>query len=228
MSEQIRLMFSEIAPSYDAGNDLLSFGVHRLWKQRLVRKARPKRGDSVLDIATGTGDIALLFADAVGPEGRVVGTDFTPGMIAEAQARGKNQGKGIEFEVGDAMALRFADDSFDIATISFGIRNVDDPVKALSEMNRVVRPGGRVVVLEFGQPRGLFGSVYSFYSGKICPILGGMVSGNKDAYDYLNRTSAAFPCRDAFVDLMRRAGMTKIKWESLFGGVAFLYIAEIE
>ncbi len=149
-------------------------------------------------------------------------------MIAEAQARGKNQGKGITFEVGDAMSLRFADNSFDISTISFGIRNVDDPVRALSEMNRVVRPGGRVVVLEFGQPRGLFGSVYGFYSSRICPIIGGMVSGHKDAYAYLNRTSAAFPCREAFVELMRRAGMTKIQWQPLFGGVAFLYVAEIE
>jgi demethylmenaquinone methyltransferase/2-methoxy-6-polyprenyl-1,4-benzoquinol methylase len=228
MSEQIRLMFSEIAPSYDVGNDLLSFGVHRLWKRGLVRAARPKPGDRVLDLATGTGDIALLFSKAVAPGGEVVGVDFCRDMIEQATVRERNQGKGIRFEVGDAMSLRFTDNSFDISTISFGIRNVDDPVKALSEMRRVVRPGGRVVVLEFGQPRGIFGSLYSFYSGTVCPVLGGLVSGHKDAYDYLNRTSAAFPCREAFVDLMRRAGMTKVTWEPLFGGVAFLYVAEIE
>jgi demethylmenaquinone methyltransferase/2-methoxy-6-polyprenyl-1,4-benzoquinol methylase len=228
MSEQIRVMFSEIAPSYDIGNDLLSFGVHRLWKQRLVRAARPKPGDRVLDLATGTGDIALLFSKAVAPGGEVVGIDFCRDMIEQAKTRERNKGHGIDFEVGDAMSLRFADDSFDIATISFGIRNVDDPVKALSEMRRVVRPGGRVVVLEFGQPRGLFGSFYSFYSGTVCPILGGIVSGHKDAYDYLNRTSAAFPCREAFVDLMHRAGIRNVRWEPLFNGVAFLYVGEVE
>lgn len=228
MSEQVRLMFSDISGSYDLGNDVLSFGTHRLWKRSMVRQARAPRGGSVLDLATGTGDIALLFSDEVGPEGKVIGADFCPDMIQQARAREKNQRRNLSFEVGDAMSLRFTDNSFDISSISFGIRNVDDPVKALSEMRRVVKPGGRVVVLEFGQPRGLFGMLYRFYSNYILPIIGGVVSGNRKAYSYLNRTSAEFPCREGFIDLMRRAGFKRASWKGMFGGIAFLYIGEVE
>jgi demethylmenaquinone methyltransferase/2-methoxy-6-polyprenyl-1,4-benzoquinol methylase len=221
-------MFSDISGSYDIGNDVLSFGTHRLWKRAMVRRARAPRGGRVLDLATGTGDIALLFSDAVGPEGHVTGADFCPPMIDIAKRRPKNQRPNMSFEVGDAMSLRFADGSFDICSISFGIRNVDDPVKALSEMRRVVKPGGRVVVLEFGQPKGLFGSFYRFYSNTILPIIGGVVTGNREAYSYLNRTAANFPCRDEFVDLMHRAGFRKASWSPMFGGIAFLYIGEVE
>jgi demethylmenaquinone methyltransferase / 2-methoxy-6-polyprenyl-1,4-benzoquinol methylase len=228
MSDQVRVMFSDISESYDIGNDVLSFGTHRLWKRAMVRRARAPRGGRVLDLATGTGDIALLFSDAVGPEGKVTGVDFCAPMIEIAKRRPKNQRANMSFEVGDAMSLRFADNSFDICSISFGIRNVDDPVKALSEMRRVVKPGGRVVVLEFGQPRGIFGSFYRFYSNTILPMIGGLVSGNREAYSYLNRTAANFPCRDEFVALMHRAGFTKASWKGLFGGIAFLYIGEVE
>lgn len=221
-------MFSDISEKYDLGNDVLSFGAHRLWKRTMVRQARAPRGGRVLDLATGTGDIALLFTDQVGPEGEVLGVDFCPDMIEQARARQKNQLPNLSFEVGDAMNLRFADNSFDITSISFGIRNVDDPVKALSEMRRVVKPGGRVVVLEFGQPGGLFGVLYRFYSNHVLPIIGGIVSGNREAYSYLNRTSAAFPCRDQFVELMHRAGFRRASWRGLFGGIAFLYIGEVE
>ncbi len=221
-------MFSDISEKYDLGNDVLSFGAHRLWKRTMVRQARAPRGGRVLDLATGTGDIALLFTEQVGPEGEVLGVDFCPDMIGQARARQKNQLPNLSFEVGDAMNLRFADNSFDITSISFGIRNVDDPVKALSEMRRVVKPGGRVVVLEFGQPGGLFGVLYRFYSNHVLPIIGGIVSGNREAYSYLNRTSAAFPCRDQFVDLMHRAGFRRASWRGLFGGIAFLYIGEVE
>ena len=228
MSEQVRLMFSDISERYDVGNDVLSFGAHRLWKNYMVRRAAAPRGGRVLDLATGTGDIALLFAEAVGPDGEVMGVDFCPDMIELARKRPKNHRDNLRFEVGDAMKLRFADDSFDICSISFGIRNVDDPVVAMAEMRRVVKPGGRVVVLEFGQPRGLFGSLYRFYSETILPVVGGVVSGNREAYSYLNKTAASFPCRDEFVGLMRRAGFARAGWKALFGGIAFLYIGEVE
>jgi demethylmenaquinone methyltransferase/2-methoxy-6-polyprenyl-1,4-benzoquinol methylase len=228
MSDQVRLMFSDISESYDIGNDVLSFGTHRLWKRAMVRRAGAPRGGRVLDLATGTGDIALLFSDAVGAEGKVTGVDFCAEMIDLARKRPKNHRANMSFEVGDAMNLRFADDSYDVCSISFGIRNVDDPVKALAEMRRVVKPGGRVVVLEFGQPRGLFGSLYRFYSNTILPIIGGVVSGNRQAYSYLNRTAANFPCRDQFIDLMKRAGFRTATWRGLFGGIAFLYIGEVE
>ena len=228
MSEQIRLMFSEISESYDIGNDVLSLGVHRLWKRKLVRDARAPRDGRVLDLATGTGDIALLFADAVGPKGSVVGVDFCADMIEQARARAKNHRPNLTFDVGDAMNLRYADNSFDVASISFGIRNVDDPVKALREMKRVVRPGGRAIVLEFGQPAGLFGAVYRFYSNTIIPMVGGLLSGKRDAYDYLTKSAARFPSGAAFDALMRQAGFRTTKWEPLFGGIAFLYTGEVE
>jgi demethylmenaquinone methyltransferase/2-methoxy-6-polyprenyl-1,4-benzoquinol methylase len=221
-------MFSEISGRYDIGNDILSFGIHRLWKQRMVAQANPPIGGRVLDLATGTGDIALLFADAVGPTGHVIGSDFCAPMIAIAAARAKNRRPNLSFEVGDAMDLAYADDSFDICSISFGIRNVDDPEKALGEMRRVVRPGGRVVVLEFGQPSGLFGSLYRLYSNTLLPLAGGIVSGNFKAYDYLNKTAASFPCGEAFVAIMRRAGFATVTVEPLFGGVAWLYIGSVE
>jgi demethylmenaquinone methyltransferase/2-methoxy-6-polyprenyl-1,4-benzoquinol methylase len=221
-------MFSEISESYDIGNDVLSFGTHRLWKRKLIRLADAPVGGSVLDLATGTGDIALLFADRVGPDGRVVGVDFCADMIALAKERPKNRRGNLEFEVGDAMNLRFSDDSFDVCSISFGIRNVDDPVRALGEMRRVVRPGGRVVVLEFGQPRGAFGSIYRFYSNTILPAIGGIISGNREAYSYLNRTAASFPSGAAFDDLMKKAGFRRTSRRALFGGIAFLYLGEVE
>jgi demethylmenaquinone methyltransferase/2-methoxy-6-polyprenyl-1,4-benzoquinol methylase len=227
MSDQIRLMFSDIAPGYDLGNDVLSFGTHRLWKRRMVRMARVPKGGRVLDLATGTGDIALLFSDAVGRDGSVTGVDFCADMIEHAKRREKNRRDNLSFEVGDAMRLRFADDAFDATSISFGIRNVDNPVLALAEMRRVTRPGGRVVVLEFGQPRGLFGALYRLYTSRIGPFVGGLITGHRDAYAYLDRTAANFPCDAAFVELMRRAGMDRVEWHPLFGGIAWLYVAEV-
>jgi demethylmenaquinone methyltransferase/2-methoxy-6-polyprenyl-1,4-benzoquinol methylase len=220
-------MFSEISGKYDLGNDVLSFGTHRLWKRTMVRRARAPKGGRVLDLATGTGDIALLFSDAVGERGEVIGADFCPDMIEQARVRPKNTRSNLRFEVGDAMDLRFDDNAFDVCSISFGIRNVDDPVKALKEMRRVTKPGGRVVVLEFGQPKGAFGALYRFYSGTICTFLGGVISGKREAYDYLNRTSAAFPSGDAFIALMRKAGFTSMTARPLFGGIAYLYVGEV-
>ncbi len=221
-------MFSEIAPAYDRGNDVLSFGVHRLWKRRLVEEAAPPYGGRVLDLATGTGDIAVRFADEVGSIGHVIGSDFNPDMIELARRRPRNDRANLQFEVGDAMDLRFEDDSFDVCTISFGIRNVDDPVVALAEMYRVVRPGGRVAVLEFGQPDGAFGALYRAYSSTVLTWVGGLISGKPDAYRYLDRTAASFPAGGAFVDLMRRAGFASVRSLPLLGGIAWIYIGDVE
>ena len=222
MSEQIRLMFSDIAPSYDLGNDVLSFGTHRLWKRLLVRLSGAKRGDRVLDVATGTGDIAANFNEVVGTEGEVVGVDFCEPMITEARKRWKDR-TAIRFETGDALDLHFPSDSFDVSSISFGIRNVDRPVDGLAEMARVVKPGGSVVVLETGSPRGAWGGLYHFYTRKLFPFLGGLISGNREAYSYLDKTAARFPCGEEFVAMMRQAGLHDIDARPLLGGVAWLY-----
>ena len=221
-------MFGDIAESYDLGNDVLSLGMHRSWKKRFVHAASPKKGDCVLDVATGTGDIATLFARKVGVDGEVVGVDFSAAMIARARGRAKNVRPNLRFESGDALDLRFSSNTFDIASISYGIRNVDDPVAGLAEMHRVVKSGGRVAVLEFGQPKGVWGNLYRFYSQKVLPFIGGIISGNQNAYSYLEETAAGFPSGEDFVALMREAGLTNIKAISLMGGVSWIYIGMVE
>jgi demethylmenaquinone methyltransferase/2-methoxy-6-polyprenyl-1,4-benzoquinol methylase len=206
MSEQVQQMFASIAPTYDSTNTVLSMGVHHLWRNRAVALSGAAAGQSVLDCATGTGDLALTFKRKVGATGRVVGTDFCAEMLAPAPAKAAAKGLEVEWAVADAMHLPYDDNTFDVASISFGIRNVDDPVVCLREMARVVRPGGRVVVVEFGQPRGLFGALYRFYSFQVMPLVGGLMSGNRQAYSYLPRTSAAFPAGDDFLSLMDRSG----------------------
>ena len=221
-------MFTDIAPKYDITNTVLSLGIHHIWRRATVRASGARQGMRVLDCATGTGDLALAFKQTVGPTGRVVGTDFNADMLSFAPAKARARSLDVEFEVADAMDLPYADATFDVASISFGIRNVDDPVRALSEMARVVVPGGRVVILEFGQPRGLVGLSYTFYSKYIIPVIGGMLTGNRKAYEYLPTTAAAFPCREAFLDMMRKTGRyADVSYRELTGGIAFLYVGTV-
>ena len=224
MSQAVHAMFSDIAPRYDLTNSVLSLGIHHLWRKRTVKVSGAKPGSSVLDCATGTGDLALEFKRTVGPTGKVLGTDFNADMLSHAPAKATSKGLAVDFEVADAMHLPYADATFDVASISFGIRNVDDPKTALAQMARVVKPGGRIVVLEFGQPRGIMGLTYRFYSKNIIPLIGGLLTGNRKAYEYLPTTAAAFPCREQFTALMQSTGrLTDCTYEELTGGIAFLY-----
>ncbi len=224
MSQAVHAMFSDIAPRYDLTNSVLSLGIHHLWRKRTVKVSGARTGSSVLDCATGTGDLALEFKRTVGPTGKVLGTDFNADMLSHAPAKATSKGLAVDFEVADAMHLPYADATFDVASISFGIRNVDDPKTALSEMARVVKPGGRIVILEFGQPRGVMGLTYRFYSKNIIPLIGGLLTGNRKAYEYLPTTAAAFPCRQQFTELMQSTGrLTDCTYEELTGGIAFLY-----
>jgi len=222
-------MFADIADDYDRVNSILSFGVHYAWRSRTVQLSGVKPGDHVLDCATGTGDLALEFKQKVGERGYVLGTDFCEEMIEHAPAKAAEQNLDVDFEVADAMDLPYENDRFDIASIAFGIRNVDDPVKALKEMGRVVKSGGKVVVLEFGQPKGLLKYPYNLYSQYIMPALGGWISGNREAYTYLPRTSAAFPAGKKFIDLMKKAGcFTSQMFEKLTGGIAYVYVGTVK
>jgi demethylmenaquinone methyltransferase / 2-methoxy-6-polyprenyl-1,4-benzoquinol methylase len=228
MSEKVRNMFADIADDYDRINGILSFGVHNAWRKKTVLESGAKPGDRVLDCATGTGDLALEFKKTVGHEGYVLGTDFCKEMIEHAPAKAEDKNLVVEFEVADAMNLPFDDNSFDITSIAFGIRNVDDPVVALKEMARVIKPGGRVVVLEFGQPEGLIRYPYQFYSKHVMPTVGGWISGNREAYTYLPETSAKFPAGEKFLELMDKTeSFSSRKAIKLTGGIAYVYVGTV-
>jgi demethylmenaquinone methyltransferase / 2-methoxy-6-polyprenyl-1,4-benzoquinol methylase len=219
---RIRSMFASISTRYDRANTVLSGGVHHLWRRKAVRWSGAKEGDRVLDCATGTGDLAIAFRKATGASGSVTGTDFVPEMLALARAKASD----ITFEVADVTKLPFDDASFDIASISFGIRNVGDPRQGIAEMARVVRPGGRVIVLEFGQPRSRwFGALYDVYRRRILPRLGGLVTGDRPAYDYLETSAGRFPSGDAFVAMMREAAeFSSVEVKALTFGIAYIYL----
>jgi demethylmenaquinone methyltransferase/2-methoxy-6-polyprenyl-1,4-benzoquinol methylase len=229
MSTQVRTMFASIAHSYDRANQVLSLGLHHRWRSAAVRLSGAAPGDRVLDCATGTGDLAIAFARAVGPAGEVEGTDFCAEILALAPGKAARAGVAARFLAADVTALPHPAGRFDIASIAFGIRNVDDPARGLAEMARVVRPGGRVVVLEFGQPGGaLFGPLYRWYSRAVIPRVGGLLSGRRDAYEYLDRTAGEFPAGARFVDLMLGTGaFADVTAHPLTGGVAHVYVGEV-
>lgn len=222
-------MFADIADDYDRINSILSFGVHHAWRTETVRLSGAQEGDRVLDCATGTGDLAISFKEKVGGEGYVLGTDFCQEMIEHAPEKAESEGLVVDFEVADAMDLPYNDDEFDICSIAFGIRNVDEPVTALKEMARVVRPGGSVVVLEFGQPKGVMKYPYELYSQYIMPAVGGWISGNREAYTYLPKTSARFAAGDKFLELMDQAGAFSHRdYKKLTGGIAYIYVGTVQ
>jgi demethylmenaquinone methyltransferase/2-methoxy-6-polyprenyl-1,4-benzoquinol methylase len=228
MSEQVKNMFADIADDYDRINSILSFGVHSAWRKKTVIESGAKPGDRVLDCATGTGDLAIEFKKKVGHEGSVLGTDFCKEMIEHAPDKADKKNLVVDFEVADAMDLPYDDDTFDIASIAFGIRNVDDPLVCLQEMARVVKPGGRVVVLEFGQPGGIVKFPYQFYSKHVMPAIGGFISGNREAYTYLPETSAEFPAGDAFLEMMNEADVFESKKSvPLTRGIAYIYVGTV-
>ncbi len=229
MSEKVRRMFADIADDYDRINSILSFGVHHAWRSETVRLSEAKEGDKVLDCATGTGDLAIEFKGKVGKNGYVLGTDFCKEMIEYAPEKAEAENLEVDFEVADAMNLPYEDNKFDISSIAFGIRNVDEPVTALKEMARVVHSGGKVVVLEFGQPKGLMKLPYELYSQYIMPTVGGWISGNREAYTYLPKTSARFPAGDDFIDLMTEADVfSERNYKKLTGGIAYIYVGTVQ
>jgi demethylmenaquinone methyltransferase/2-methoxy-6-polyprenyl-1,4-benzoquinol methylase len=222
--QQVEEMFDDIAPTYDRLNHLLSFEIDKLWRRRLVRMAETGNPHKILDVATGTGDLAIAMARRISGAS-ITGVDISEkmlevgrGKVAEKKLAGR-----IALNTGDAEALDFPDGEFDCVTVAFGVRNFGDIEAGLREMCRVTRSGGRCFVLEFSEPGGLFGLLYRVYFHKVLPWLGRMISKNKGAYTYLPRSVGEFPAPDAFSEMMRDAGFATVSKRRLTFGVAYIY-----
>jgi demethylmenaquinone methyltransferase/2-methoxy-6-polyprenyl-1,4-benzoquinol methylase len=219
-------MFDAIAPRYDLLNRLMSFGVDRRWRRRTVKALALGERARVLDVATGTGDLAIAIAKRH-RDAAVVGVDPSAAMLAIGRKKAARFAPRIDLHEGDAQALEFDGASFDGACIAFGIRNVPDRARALGEMARVVRPGGRVCVLELGVPRGgVLGPLARFHVHHVVPRMGALISGKRE-YRYLERSIAAFPPPEAFAAMMSEAGLVVREVRPLTFGVCHLYVAEV-
>jgi demethylmenaquinone methyltransferase/2-methoxy-6-polyprenyl-1,4-benzoquinol methylase len=222
---RVRGVFGSVASRYDMMNDAMSLGIHRVWKEAMMDWLAPRPGQRLLDVAGGTGDIAFRFLDRAG-EARATVLDLTEAMLAAGRQRAEagNLGDRLDWVVGDAMALPFDDNSFDVYTISFGIRNVTRPEDALAEAYRVLRPGGRLMVLEFSQvPNALMRQVYDMYSFHVIPRMGQVIARDRDSYQYLVESIRRFPDQEAFLAMIRAAGFGNAKYRNLSMGIACLH-----
>lgn len=219
----IQQMFAEVAPGYDRANRVLSCGIDLYWRRAAIAVAKVRAGERALDVCAGTGDLTLALARA---GARAVGADFCQPMLQRAVKKAMQR---TPFLCADALQLPFVDASFDLCTVAFGIRNVADPVAGLREMARVVRPGGRVLVLEFCRPRlPLLSKAYLFYFRRVLPRLGRWISrSDNGAYDYLPASVMQFPERGEFLSLMREAGLDRPVQRLLTGGIAAIYRGEV-
>jgi demethylmenaquinone methyltransferase/2-methoxy-6-polyprenyl-1,4-benzoquinol methylase len=215
-------MFDEVAPAYDRTNTVLSLGNDKLWRVATLRAVQPRSGQRILDLAAGTGASSVALA-ASGAD--VIAADFSPGMIAEGRRR-HGDVSNLSFVEADATKLPFADGEFDTVTISFGLRNVSDPRRALTEMLRVTAPGGRLVICEFSQPPArAFAGLYRFYNDRVLPQVARLVSSNAAAYDYLNESIKDWPDQRTLSTWIREAGWTDVAYRNLSFGIVALHRA---
>jgi demethylmenaquinone methyltransferase/2-methoxy-6-polyprenyl-1,4-benzoquinol methylase len=225
---EVRTMFDRIAGVYDLMNTAMTAGMHHRWRQRAAELAELEPGGSALDVCCGTGDLALELSGRVGPEGSVVGCDFSERMLDLARRKAAGRGTGnVRFEWADALQLPYADDSFDAATIGFGARNLSELDRGLGELARVLRPGGRLVILEITQPqRPPLSVFYSLWFDRIVPMLG-TVAGDKSAYTYLPESVKRFPSPHGLAEAMGRAGFPKVRYFLLAGGIITIHAGAV-
>lgn len=229
--DPVRSTFSGIANRYDLANHLLSGGIDFLWRRRLVREARRSVCADVLDLATGSGDVALALRCALPAASRVTGLDFCRPMLEQAERKREEahiEPERLPFLQGDCLNLPFEDQSFDVLTIAFGLRNLADRPRAYAEMIRVLRPGGRLLVLEFSRPLPWFLPLYRFYLRVILPPVARCITGDREAYEYLGASISGFPDRDALSGEMRTVGFADVKGELLTAGVVALHQARTD
>lgn len=224
--ERVAEVFHSVASKYDVMNDVMSMGVHRLWKRTMIELTGARKGQTALDLAGGTGEIAMKVAKRVGDEGHVVLSDINSSMLEEGRKRVINSGFGgmISFKLINAEEIPFPDNTFDLVTISFGLRNVTDKLKALKEMRRVTKPGGRTVVMEFSKPvaPGL-APIYDFYSFKALPLMGKIIANDEDSYRYLAESIRMHPDQETMKAMMLEAGFDEVEYKNLTGGIVAIH-----
>ena len=223
-ARHVRSVFDSVASKYDVMNDLMSMGLHRLWKAYTVQVANLKPGDQVLDIAGGTGDLAMAFAKQVGPTGRVFHTDINEAMLSTGRDRLLNHGIVLPTLVCDAEKLPFPDQHFNLVSVAFGLRNMTHKDVALAEMCRVLKPGGKLLVLEFSKVAKPLEKAYDWYSFNILPHMGKLVAGDADSYRYLAESIRMHPGQEELKALMKNAGFGHVDFHNLSAGVVALHV----
>ena len=225
-ARKVRGVFDSVASRYDLMNDLMSLGIHRVWKRFTVEKAGLRPGMEVLDLAGGTGDLAALMAPRVAPGGKVVLSDINEAMLARGRERLLDRGLAgdrVEYCLADAERLPFDSESFDVVTIAFGLRNVTHKETALGEMFRVLKPGGQLLVLEFSRPVPALAPAYDVYSFRVLPAIGKVVAGDEDSYRYLAESIRMHPDQETLRDMMAAEGFEDCRYHNLTGGIVALH-----
>ena len=224
-TRHVREVFDSVADNYDLMNDLMSFGIHRLWKRFAINMAGLKPGQQVLDLAGGTGDLTRLMAPAVGPSGHIVLSDINAAMLENGRRRLLDKGVSgnVTFALANAEQLPFADNRFDLVTMAFGLRNVTDKQRALSTIFRTLKPGGRLLVLEFSKPVAALKPVYDFYSFNVLPKLGQLIARDAPSYRYLAESIRMHPDQPTLQAMMEQAGFERCDYHNLTGGIVAIH-----